>query len=329
MAHAAVEQATSPVGRVGATARSLQFVLHALAVAMAATPFLGPLGLGLMEYRTSPTTLNQLLGSDAAMLFVGAPIVLVAAALFRRGHPAAPFLTVGVAGYVLYTYAQVIIGQEYLRLPGNVERFFPLLLGVFILAEAALVMAWRAMPPQPQLSHGVRRMSGLVLIAVAAFLVLGLHLRSVVIAWSDPDRLVEYVSSPTPFWLVKLMDLGIVVPVALATGVGLLRGASWANRAAYVVLTGYTCLAISVATMGLIMYDNGDPGASLSLTTGLIGFAAVLVVLTLNLYRPLLGGSVNEGGTTRTIGGPGEVEPERDQLERGPDPATTLDEIGG
>jgi hypothetical protein len=43
--------------------------------------------------------------------------------------------------YVLYTYAQVIIGQEYLRLPGNVERFFPLLLAVFISAEAALVMA--------------------------------------------------------------------------------------------------------------------------------------------------------------------------------------------
>jgi hypothetical protein len=29
----------------------------------------------------------------------------------------------GVSVYVLYTYAQVIIGQEYLRLPGNVERF--------------------------------------------------------------------------------------------------------------------------------------------------------------------------------------------------------------
>ena len=63
----------------------------------------------------------------------------------RRARPArtpgGPFLTMGVSVYVLYTYAQVIIGQEYLRLPGNVERFFPLLLAVFISAEAALVMA--------------------------------------------------------------------------------------------------------------------------------------------------------------------------------------------
>ncbi len=197
--------------------------------------------------------------------------------------------------YVLYTYAQVIIGQEYLRLPGNVERFFPLLLGVFILAEAAMVMAWRALPTRPMLSQGVRRVSGSVLIAVAVFLVFGLHLRSIVLAWANPSRLVEYASSPTPFWLVKLMDLGIVVPVALATGVGLLRGAAWADRTAHVVLTGYTCLAMSVASMGLLMYENGDPDASLPLTAGFVGFAFVLALLTLRLYWPLFVTPVDVG----------------------------------
>lgn len=285
MLHAQVEAVGSPEKSGGRAAQL--FVLYALAIGAATTSVLGPLGLNLMVYRTSPTTLNQLLGSDAAMLFVGAPMVLIAAELVRRGHPAAPFLTMGVSVYVLYTYAQVIIGQEYLRLPGNVERFFPLLLAVFILAEAALVMAWRTLPPPPRLNAWVCRMSGLALIAVAVFLVFGLHLRSAIIAWSDPGRLVEYVSSPTPFWLVKLMDLGVVVPVALATGVGLLRGAAWASRTAYVVLTGYSCLAVSVASMGLIMYANGDPDASLPLTAGFVGFAAVLAVLTVTLYRPL------------------------------------------
>ena len=274
---------------------------------MATSAVLGPLGLGLMTYRTSPTTLNQLLGSDAALLFVGAPVVLVAAALVRRGHPAAPFLTVGVSVYVLYTYAQVIVGQEYLRLPGNVERFFPLLLGVFILAEAALAMAWRTLPAPPRLSQGVRRASGSVLIAVAAFLVFGLHLRSVIIAWTEPARLVEYVSSPTPFWLVKLMDLGIVVPVALATGIGLLRAAAWAQRAAYVVLTGYTCLAMSVASMGLLMYVNGDPDASLPLTAGFVGFAFVLGAA----HRAALPAPV------RRAGGRGSTDCHRTRSERG------------
>lgn len=59
---------------------------------------------------------------------------------------AAPLLACGVGGYALYNYAQVVIGQEYLRLPGNVERFFPLLLLVFLLAEGTVVLAWRALP---------------------------------------------------------------------------------------------------------------------------------------------------------------------------------------
>jgi hypothetical protein len=48
--------------------RALAIALVALALGVAANSILGPVGLGLMRYRTSATTLNQLLGSDAAAL---------------------------------------------------------------------------------------------------------------------------------------------------------------------------------------------------------------------------------------------------------------------
>lgn len=57
----------------------------------------------------------------------------------------------------------------------------------------------------------------MVLPAVAAFLVVGLHLPSMPTAWTNPSAMTEYASSPTPFWLVELMDLGIVVPAAVVT----------------------------------------------------------------------------------------------------------------
>jgi hypothetical protein len=126
--------------------RVLAIVLFALGFGMATSALLGNVGFGLMRYRTSPTTLNQLLGSDAAALLVIAPLTLVTAILALREHPVAPLLALGIGVYALYTYSQVIIGQEYLRLPGNVERFFPLLLAVFILAEAVVVLAWRLVP---------------------------------------------------------------------------------------------------------------------------------------------------------------------------------------
>jgi hypothetical protein len=262
-------------------------VLAALALAMAVSAGLGPLVLGLLQYRTSTTTLNQLEGSDAAVLLVVAPVTLVVALLAARRHPAAPPLAAGVGVFAVYTYAQVIIGQEYLRLPGNIERFFPLLLVVFVLAEASVVLGWRSLPGElPAIGRRVRRVAALALFLVALFLVVGLHLRTMLLAWQDPGRMTEYASSPTPFWLVKLMDLGIVVPAALLIGAGLWRGAVWAVRPGYVLLTGYTGLAISVTAMAVLMNVRHDPDASLGLAVGFAAFALVFVVLLARLYRP-------------------------------------------
>ena len=263
-------------------------VLALLAVGMAVSSALGPLVLGFLQYRTSPTTLNQLEGSDAAVLFVVAPATLVAGLLAVRRHPAAPPLAAGIGVFAVYTYTQVIVGQEYLRLPGNVERFFPLLLAVFVLAEAAAVLGWRGLPRDaPALGRRVRRVAALALFLVALFLVVGLHLRTMLLAWRDPARMTEYVSSPTPFWLVKLMDLGIVVPGALVIGTGLWRGAPWATRPAYVLLTGYTGLAVSVTAMAVLMSVRNDPDASLGLAVGFGVFALVFLALLARLYRPL------------------------------------------
>ena len=211
-------------------------------------------------------------------------MTLAAAALAARRHPIAPLLGLGVGVFGLYTYAQVIIGQEHLRLPGNVERFFPLLLAVFVLAEVVVVLSWRLAPPTPPAAPRLERGAAVVLLLLSAFLVFGQHPRPMLVAWTDPAALTEYASSPTPFWMVKLMDLGIVVPA----GVGLLRGASWARRVAYVLLTGYTCLAISVAAMAIVMFVSSDPDASVAVTAGFSAFALAFVTLTVLLYRPLL-----------------------------------------
>lgn len=279
---------TPPTGAGARSFRSLSFVLLALAVGMGTASLVGPVGLGWLQYRTSPTTLNQLLGSDTAALVLIAPLTLVAALLSARWHRAGPVLGSGIGVFALYTYAQVIIGQEYLRIPGNVEYWFPLLLTVFILAEATLVLSWRALPPElPRPTRWMERAAAIVLLLVAAFLVFGLHLPTLLTAWQDPGALTEYASSPTPFWLVKLMDLGIIVPAAIVTSIGVWSGARWARRVMYPLLTGYTCLAMSVATMAVVMNLNADPDASLVLAGGFLGFTLVFALLMVGLYRPL------------------------------------------
>jgi hypothetical protein len=267
---------------------------------IAAVAILGPAGLGVLEHRTSQTTVNQLIGADVAGLAVVAPFAIVVAVLAWRRHPAAPALALAPGVYAAYTFTQYTLGQEFLDLPGNVERFFPLLLAVFMLGAAVAIGAWTAIDADrlPALSRGFERVAAGALLLVAVFLLVGLHLPMLPDVLSDTPTRVEYVSSPTAFWLVKFMDLGILVPAAVAVAVGLLNARPWARKAAYGVLGGFTLIGVSVASMATVMLARSDPDASAALVAAFTGFAAVYVALAVALYRPLFAARTDDGPPT-------------------------------
>jgi hypothetical protein len=55
-----------------------------------------------------------------------------------------------------------------------------------------------------------------------------------------------------------------------------------------VLMTGYTCLAFSVAARGVVMYVNSDPDASVGVMAGFLLFAGIFATLTVLWYRPLI-----------------------------------------
>jgi hypothetical protein len=226
----------------GRRERWLGTMLVALGAGIAAAAILGPLVLDIVVYRTLDTTRHQIVGGDLAVLVAVPPTYVAAGAMALRGHRAAPVVALTPAVFALYTCAQLIVGNEYLRLPGNVEAFFPLLLGIFVAAGAVAVGAWNA---------------------------------------------AQYVSSPTPFWLVKLMDPGIVVPAAVAVVVGLLRHRPWARKPMHAILGAYTLLAASVTGMAAVMWLTGDPDASTATLVGAAGMTLALAAFCVRLYAPL------------------------------------------
>jgi hypothetical protein len=191
--------------------------------------------------------------------------------------------------FVAYTYTQLILGNEFLQLPGNVERFFPLLLAVFLLAVALALRAWHTMPTAslPATSARADRTAGILLLAIAAFVVVGLHLPNLVDAMRDRPSSVQYLTSPTAFWLVKFMDLGIVVPAALAVGIGALRQRAWARKPLYALLGVYTLIGTSVTGMAITMAARIDPDASTTTITDSTLMTTLLAAVTCYLYRPL------------------------------------------
>jgi O-antigen/teichoic acid export membrane protein len=84
------------------------------------------------------------------------------------------------------------------------------------------------------------------------------------------------------------MDLGIVAPIAVTVGVGMLQGRRWARRPMYALVGGYALLGLSVVAMAVTMYLAGDPDGSLIMVLASAAAAATLVGLACFLYRPLL-----------------------------------------
>jgi hypothetical protein len=118
-------------------------------------------------------------------------------------------------------------------------------------------------------------------------------------AWaSEPGaNRTEYLENPHMYWTVVMMDLGILVPAAIATGVALLKGGTdWATRAMYVVVGWLALVGPAVAAMGIAMEVNDDPAASLGKTVMFCVAAAVFVGFAARLYWPAIRGP----RTTRT-----------------------------
>lgn len=288
----------APVVRVTRSSRrdagALAPVLVLLGLAVAAAALLGPLGLGVIEYHVSSGATAQVRGGDLVGLVLVAPTCLVAAWLVRRGHPGAPALAVAPAAYALYTAAELAVAGDVRRYPGTSERWFPLLLVVLVLGGAALVLAGSRLAATAPGPVPLRRTTGWYLVAVAAFLALGLHLPGLLDAWRATPRSAEYLADPSPFWTVKVLDLGVVVPVLLVVGVGLLRDRPWARVARAPVVAWCALLGSAVAGMAVVMLGTGAAGASVGLTVGFVGAAALALALAAAVFRPLLGQRTEE-----------------------------------
>jgi hypothetical protein len=255
----------------------------ALGAGIAIGAILGPLTLGVIRFRTSENLENQFVGGEIVSLGVVAPALLVAGVLWLRERRIAPALAIGPAIYAVYTYVTTVVGQDYARYPGNVEAFFPLYAllvsgGATTAALAAVDLAETDAPPP---DDRLRRVAAGLFLAIAGFFAL---------AWAAQIRLVytaeppmEYQEGPTLFWLIKLLDLGFVIPALIATGVGLLRRHPLAVKAAYAVATFGTCLAGAVAAMAIAMELKGDPSSNPVMLAFVIPVGGVLAFVTVRL----------------------------------------------
>jgi hypothetical protein len=279
------------------THTGLAVALLLLAAGMVVAAALGPLVAGVIVYHVSEGATNQIRGGDVAVLLLAVPVSAAAGILVWRARLAGPVLALGPAVYALYMYSQLTLGADVFRYPGNSERFFLLFLAIFLLSGWIAITAWKSIGEHelPPISRRLRSVFGWFALVVVFFLVMGLHLPGLLDAWSDRPVGPEYLADPVVFWLVKFMDLGLVVPAITAVAVGALRNRSWAVDAIYPVVGWIALLGSSVAGMAIVMQATGDPAASTANTIAFGSFAIIALGVAVAVFRPVLGAQNSEG----------------------------------
>ena len=262
-----------------------------LAAGLAANVLLGPLGFGLIAWRVSANGLNQTYGADAASLLLVVPAALAAARLWWARHRLAAPLALGSGLATLYYAVAETLGGDYLRYAGNNERFSPLFLTLIILGWTIAARAWAALDPDPpRPPRWLARSLGVVLALGGAVIGLAWLAQLARIALTGAVG-PEYTDSPSALWTVRIVDLGFLVPICLATGVGLWRGSATAIKAAYGVAAFLTLQAAAVLAMGGVMLWRDDPTASPALVYALAPITLALAACTGALLRSYAGGT--------------------------------------
>jgi hypothetical protein len=261
-----------------------------LALGMATSAALGPLGLDIVTFPVSPAMENQLIGGEIVSLLVAAPVAAVAGVLWLRGHPLAPVAAIGPAIYAAYMYTQYVVGPEYSRYEGNSERACPLylllvLFGWLLAARSWIVLGGLDLPaPGLRLGRGL----GLGLTGLNALFALAWIVSLVpVVAGNNPSA--EYLADQTLFWTVRLMDLGFVIPVGLITGIALLRSHPAATRLTYAWLGAQTLLTAAVGGMAWVMQLRDDPSANPAFLVATTAMALAFGVVYATLWRRAAG----------------------------------------
>lgn len=261
-----------------------------LGLGTALSALLGPLLLGVIDFRVSENAENQVIGGELVALVLVAPVAMVAGVLWLRGSPLAPILAIGPGLFAVYTYVTFVLGAEYERYPGNNERAFPLYAVLILLGWVTATRGWSAFDATrlPPLAGGLRRLLAGLLMTIGVMFAL-LWTASIVDVLHGSEPPTEYTEQPVLFWLIRLLDLAFIIPLSLATGVGLLRGAPWATKPAIALIGFQTLLLASVAGMSVAMTARDDPAANPVLLVVMVGSTLALAALYLRVLRVVSG----------------------------------------
>lgn len=234
-------------------------------------------GHGLYYYDTVSSA-AQMQGNDFIALILGLPLLIISTVLAFRGSLRGRLLLTGTMGFFLYTYLSMSMLTAYNVLFLVYVVLFTMSLYAFILCMLSFDLEDLPRHFTDKLPRGW--IAG-VLFAVGGFLFLAWFGR-VIPELLNPQTPAALENTTTR--VIQALDLSLIVPLAVLSGILLLKRSAWGYLLGSVtVLKGLT-MALGVSAMAINMAMKGVPD-SMAIMVPFLVLTALNVVVAVLLLR--------------------------------------------
>ncbi len=283
---------------ISLTAFSAAVVLLLLAI-------LGPLGLGVIQYRTSQSALYQIAGQDLAGVLLMVPILIIGGILHLMKRDGAKYFLILPPITLIYTGLTYGIGQEWSNTSytGNSESYYYifliLMIGGLILTIASLSMFSEEDVPQFR-PRGLKIYVGLMMVFLLFFAKMWTSELFEVITTGDTST-GSYAATPTLFWVIRYLDLGFTIPLGFIALYMLLTRPQKAYPLILLFFGFFITLGTAVNCMALVQLASGDPELAGAAAQGLVIFPILMILSYVGLFY-----LIKDKLPSRKAGGPNE-----------------------
>lgn len=230
-------------------------------------------GHGLYYYDTVSSAAQQQ-GNDLVTLVVGVPLLVISTLLAFRGSLRGRMLLAGTLGFFLYTYMSMSMLTAYNALFLVYVTLFSLSLYAFILSMMSFDMTDLPRHFSARLPRGW--IAGLMFL-VGGFLLLAWLGRIVPPLMKNQTPVLENTTT----LVIQTMDLGLIVPLAILSGILLVRRSPWGYLLASVTLLKGVTLGLGVSAMAINMALKG-------VADSLIIIIPFLIITLMNLLMAVV-----------------------------------------
>ncbi|WP_145962587.1 hypothetical protein [Bellilinea caldifistulae] len=229
-----------------------------------------------LYYWDTVSSATQMQANDMVTLILGLPLLAVSFWLTLRNSLRGRLLLAGTLGFILYTYVTMCFGAAYNALFMIYVALFSLSLFAFVLVMMSFDLTTLPAHFSDKLPRGW--IAGL-LFFTAVFISLAWLWR---IAPTFTPGSIPALENTTSMF-IQAMDLGLIVPLCVLSGVLLLYRKPWGYLLASVVLIKFLTMGTAVSLMALNMARLGVSVSAVELVVFPAMAIANLVMVSLLL----------------------------------------------